>query len=98
MATGLTAGAQLIPSEAVAQTDREAQVDAWLEQMTPATKAAQLFTVSIAGTTLTEEETAWLTELQPGGVILVESNIGTDIRYPVAGTSLDAIEERLRPD
>lgn len=44
--------------------------------MSPAEKAAQLFTVTLAGTALTSEETAWLTELKPGGVILVESNIG----------------------
>lgn len=47
-----------------------------MERLSPAEKAAQLFTVTIAGTALTSDETAWLTELKPGGVILVESNIG----------------------
>jgi beta-N-acetylhexosaminidase len=58
-----------------AQAD-ETQIETWLAQLSPAEKVAQLFTVTIVGTGLTEAETAWLNEQKPGGVILVESNIG----------------------
>ncbi|MBA2518505.1 MAG: beta-hexosaminidase [Chloroflexia bacterium] len=60
----------------MARTTAEARVESWIERLSPAEKVAQLFTVTVAGTALTSEETAWLTEWKLGGVILVESNIG----------------------
>jgi beta-N-acetylhexosaminidase len=44
--------------------------------MTLAEKAAALFIVPVAGTSLTADETAWLNQWRPGGVILVGANIG----------------------
>ncbi|HEU5433556.1 MAG TPA: glycoside hydrolase family 3 N-terminal domain-containing protein, partial [Thermomicrobiales bacterium] len=44
--------------------------------MTLTQKAAALFITSIAGTTLTADETAWLEQWRPGGVILTGANIG----------------------
>lgn len=36
-----------------------------------------MFMVPISGVTLTEDDAAWLRELKPGGVILVQGNFGT---------------------
>ena len=52
------------------------QINAWLEQMTLEEKVAHLFTVPVEGTALTPAEVEWLTATRPGGVILVEQNIG----------------------
>lgn len=61
-------------SAAVQTSDQ--QIAGWIEHMTLAEKVAHLFTVPVEGTALTPAETAWLTAAKPGGVILVEQNIG----------------------
>lgn len=40
-------------------------------------KIAQMFMAPITGVALTEDDAAWLRELKPGGVILVQGNFGT---------------------
>ncbi len=45
--------------------------------LTLAEKAAALFITPVGGTVLTAEETAWLEQWRPSGVILVGANIGT---------------------
>lgn len=76
-----------LPSGASAQAARDDSIEAWIERLTPAEKVAQLFTVPVAGTTLTADEIAWLDEWKPGGVILVGSNIGvaSELRALIAG-------------
>ena len=72
---GVLSGAAMSRRTVTAQAG-DAAIEAWLERLSPAAKAAQLFTVAVAGTALTPDETAWLREWRPGGIILVESNIG----------------------
>ena len=75
--TGMLGGAAIVRTRpAAAQVSGEAATNEWLERLSAAEKVAQLFTATVAGTALTAAETAWLTEQKPGGVILVESNIG----------------------
>jgi beta-N-acetylhexosaminidase len=73
---GVMAAATVSGRHGAAQTADDGQIEGWLEQLSLAEKVAQLFTVPVAGTALTPAETAWLGDLEPGGVILVESNIG----------------------
>jgi beta-N-acetylhexosaminidase len=56
-----------------AQSDTEAV----LQGMTLRQQIARMFIFPISGPVLTLEEATWLTELQPGGVILVERNFGS---------------------
>lgn len=63
-------------ANASAMAQNEDQISIWLGQMSLAEKVAHLFTIPVIGIALTLEETAWLTATKPGGVILVEQNIG----------------------
>lgn len=52
-------------------------VEALLASMTLRQQVARMFVFPLSGPVLTADEAAWLGELQPGGVILVERNFGT---------------------
>lgn len=52
-------------------------VEELLAGMTLRQKVARMFVFPVGGVALSAEETSWLKELQPGGVILVERNFGT---------------------
>lgn len=100
----LVAGASLLGGTAVgrrcqvaAQVGDDATIETWLERLSPAAKVAQLFTVAVAGTALTPDETAWLSEWRPGGVILVESNIGTAPELRALIESIEATNPDLPP-
>lgn len=85
------------PRPVAAQAGDDAQIESWRERLTPAAKAAQLFTVAVTGTALTPDETAWLSELQPGGVILVEGNIGTAPELRALIESIQTTNPELPP-
>ncbi|MGI9253605.1 MAG: hypothetical protein ACR2J8_07655, partial [Thermomicrobiales bacterium] len=59
-------------------TDLDAAVDAALAGMSLRERVAQLFTVPVLDVVLSPAEEAFLSEYKPGGVLLVQNNIGTD--------------------
>ena len=61
-------------AQAAAGLDR---VEELLADMTLRQKVARMFMLPVSETALTSDETAWLQDLQPGGVIMVERNFGT---------------------
>lgn len=93
---GIAAAAAVSRRCGTAQPD-ENQIDTWLDRLSPAAKVAQLLTVAVAGTALTPDETVWLTEQQPGGVILVEGNIGTAPELRTLIESIQATNPDLPP-
>jgi beta-N-acetylhexosaminidase len=61
-----------------ADAEVNAAADAALAAMSLREKVAQLFTVPVLGVALSPEESAFLADFRPGGVLLVQNNIGTD--------------------
>jgi beta-N-acetylhexosaminidase len=68
-----------------------------LAAMTPRERAARMFMLPIAGTSLTAEEEVWLRDLKPGGVILVYDNIGTPQEVRALVSAIHATNPDLPP-
>ncbi len=68
-----------------------------LAAMTLRQRVARLFIFPVSGPVLTVDETAWLSELQPGGVILVERNFGTSDDVHALTSAIHATVPALPP-
>lgn len=72
----LAMGAAALAAHGSSSVAQEA-VDDLLAGMTLRQRVARMFVFPVGGPALTADEAAWLADLQPGGVILVERNFGT---------------------
>jgi beta-N-acetylhexosaminidase len=76
-----------------AQDDTDLRIAA----MTPRERAARMFMLPIAGTSLTAEQDAWLRDLKPGGVILAYANIGSPEEVRALVAAIHATNPDLPP-
>jgi beta-N-acetylhexosaminidase len=72
-------------------------VEELLAGMTLRQRVARMFIFPVSGPTLTMDETAWLSDLQPGGVILVERNFGTSTEIHALTSAIHATAPSLPP-
>lgn len=73
------------------------EVEAVLQGMTLRQQIARMFIFPVSGPELTADETSWLADLQPGGVILVERNFGTAEEVRTLTTAIHATVPALPP-
>ena len=101
LATAL-AGAVLTPRlpapGAVAQADQEDDlVDTALARLALPDKVAQMFVVGAQGTAMTADETAFLEQTRPGGVILLGHNVGAPEDVAAYAAAIKATNPALPP-
>jgi beta-N-acetylhexosaminidase len=72
-------------------------VEELLAGMTLRQRVARMFIFPVSGPTLTMDETAWLSDLQPGGVILVERNFGIPTEVHALTSAIHATASALPP-
>jgi beta-N-acetylhexosaminidase len=92
LATGFAAVAARVHSGAAQGT-----VEELLAGMTLRQRVARMFIFPVSGPTLTADEAAWLADLQPGGVILVERNFGAANDVRSLTTAIHATVPELPP-
>jgi beta-N-acetylhexosaminidase len=74
---GAIAAGWLGPPEVEARTVAEARIEKIINKMRIADKAAQMFAIGAAGSSMTGSFEAVLDELQPGGVLFTAANVGS---------------------
>lgn len=72
-------------------------VEALLGRMTLRQRVARMFIFPVSGPVLTVAEGAWLADVQPGGVILVERNFGTAEEVRSLTSAIHATAPALPP-
>ncbi len=72
-------------------------VESLLAGMTLRQRAARMFIFPVSGPALTVDEAAWLSDLQPGGVVLVERNFGTAEEVRSLTSSIHATAPDMPP-
>lgn len=85
---------------ALAITDQSLLRSPWraaLDAMSLSERVARMFMFPISGPALTTDEAAWLTELKPGGVILVQNNFGTPDEVRALVADIHATNPALPP-
>ncbi|MFM9106107.1 MAG: glycoside hydrolase family 3 N-terminal domain-containing protein, partial [Chloroflexota bacterium] len=73
------------------------RANAALAGMSIRDKVARMFTVPILGVSLSAEEEAFLADYRPGGVLLVQNNIGTDEEVRALNAAIAATNPALPP-
>lgn len=80
-----------------ADAELDAAVAAVLAGLSLRDKVAQMFTVPVLDVALSTEESAFLSEYRPGGVLLVQNNIGSDDEVLAMNAAIIASNPALPP-
>lgn len=91
----MAAGVPVLASSS--ESARRSSLRAVQREMPLRERAARMFMFPISGPVLTADEAAWLRELKPGGVILVQNNFGTPDEVRALVADIHATNPALPP-